>query len=558
MSWLLKYKEEIDKGNIIVGQEMYQGLEMYIRDLDNPKYVYDTREADFRIEFIETFCKHSKDPFAGMPFKLMLWQKAFIEVLYSFKIRATGRDRFKKAILLIARKNGKSTLCAALAFCELMVGGAGKDVICSANNDEQSKIIFEEIANMRDMFDPKGKRVKRNRNEIRYTKVKSKVKRVSDRKKNILGLNINFAICDETNELLNGDTPSKLIKSMSLKKNPKFINITTEGFVADGYLDKELEKARMILDGERSDESAESMLVWLYTQDSEQEIWVDEKSWQKSNPSLYEVKDPNYLREQLAESRLDRAERLQTLCFDFNLKQNSAEAWLLPEDYDYEQEEWSLEEFRGQIAIGAVDLAFTNDLCCAKIMLMRQIHPKTGEPDKHKYIFTRYFIPESKVQSDKSAGAKYEEWIRQGLIEVSDGNRNDLTKVADWFVMLFREYGIKTFVIGYDDRFSTEFLNRLDEYGWFEAIRINQDKGALSDPMCSCEADFKDQLINYGRNPIDRWCFANTVVETDSKGMIKPAKIPNQPSRKIDGTATLVDLYAVLKLRRNEYMNNIQ
>lgn len=555
-SYLHEYYDEIKKGKIIVGQEMMQGLEMYINDIDNPEYIFDTREANFRIKFIETFCKHSKDPFSGMPFKLMLWQKAFITCLYSFKIKKTGRDRFKKAILLIARKNGKSTLCAALAFTELMVGGAGKDIICSANNDEQSKIIFEEIANMKDMFDPKSKRVRRNRNEITFIKSKSKIKRVSDRRKNILGLNISFAICDESNELKTGDTPSKLIKSMSLKKNPKFINITTEGFEHDGYLDKELAKARMILDGERSDASSETTLVWLYTQDSEQEIWQDEKTWQKSNPSLYEVKSVEYLREQLAESRLDKAERLQTLCYDFNIKQNAGEAWLLESDYNYPMQKWSLEEFRGCFAIGAVDLSMTNDLTCAKVMLMRAVNPETQEQDNHKYIATRYFLPSDRLKSDKQYGAEYEEWARQGLIEITEGNQNDLTKVADWFGSLYKEYGIKTFITGYDDRFSNDFKNRMDEWG-FEYEMVLQNAKTLSDPMKNVEADLKSQLINYNNNPIDKWCFANTVLKIDNKGFQSAEKIPNQPQRKIDGVDTLIDLYAMLKRYRTEFMNNV-
>ncbi len=566
VNWLLEYKKAIDEGKIIVGQEMMQGLEMYIADLDNPKYYMDLEEPNFRIEFIETFCKHSKDPFSGKPFILELWQKAFITCLYGFKIRATGRDRFKRALLLIARKNGKSTLCAALAFCELMIGGAGKDVVCSANNDEQSKIIFEEIANMADQFDPKMKRVRKNRDKIEFKKNKSKIKRVSDRKKNILGLNINFAICDETNELETGETPSKLIKSMSLKPNPKFINITTEGMVFDGYLDKELVKARAILDGERTDASSESLLIWLYTQDSQQEIYtvtaetmgdIDHPCvWQKSNPSLYSVKDPNYLLEQIAESRIDKGEKLQTECFDFNIKSNVNESWLMDSDFNYPQEAWSLEEFRGCYAIAACDLSFTNDLTCCKVLLQRAINPNTDEPDNMKYIATKYFIPEAKLESAKDSGANYQEWVRQGLIEVSEGNQNDLTKVADWLGYLYKEYGIKTFMTGYDDRFSNDFKNRMDEWG-FDYEIILQNRFVMSDPMKSVEADLKSQLINYNNNPIDKWCLSNTCVRSDSQGYQMAEKIKGQPDRKIDGSVTLIILYATLKRYRSEFVSKI-
>lgn len=552
MTYLEQYREEIRKGNIIAGRELITSLDNYLDDIAGGRYIYDTKEADRRISFIETFCKHSKAPFDGQPFKLELWEKAFIEVLYSMKNKETGRDRFRRAILLIARKNGKSTLCAALAFTELMIGGGGKDVICSANNDEQSKIIFEEIANMAEMFDPNKKRVRRNRNEIQNFKSKSKVKRVSDRRRNILGLNIDFAICDETNELRDGDTPSKLIKSMSLKPNPKFINITTEGMEVDGYLDKELVKARSILAGERSDPASESLLIWLYTQDSEQEIWQDESSWQKSNPSYPTIKTYEYIREQIEESKYDKSERIQTLTFDFNIKVGNSEAWLMLEDYDYEQKIYSLEEFRDCFCLAAVDLAETTDLTNCKLLFMRK-------NDNTKYVFSHYWIPKGKLENsdDKKAGAKYQEWAREGYMTICDGNDNDLTLVADWIMDLKNKYNIRVVKCGYDVKFAKDFINRMDYYG-IETEIIQQNAVVMSDPMKLVEADLKSRIINYSSNPVDKWCLGNASMQVNNSGDVLCVKINNQPSKRIDGAVTLIILYATFKRFRSEFMRFVK
>ena len=124
-SYLLEYHSKIKAGEIVAGRELIQQLENLIADLDSPEFIYDTRDAEFRITFIEHFCKHTKSPFYGKPFKLELWEKALIEAFYSFKWKDTGLRRFKKLILLIARKNGKSTICAALALTEFMCGGGG-------------------------------------------------------------------------------------------------------------------------------------------------------------------------------------------------------------------------------------------------------------------------------------------------------------------------------------------------------------------------------------------------------------------------------------------------
>jgi phage terminase large subunit-like protein len=124
-------------------------------------------------------------------------------------------------------------------------------------------------------------------------------------------------------------------QSLSLKDEPLFINLTTEGFVVDGYLDAVLKRARAIIAGEDDGIAAERTLPWLYTQDSEQEIWQNRASWVKSNPSLGIVKKWEYLDEQIDLAKDSKADRIFILCKDFNIKQNSAQSWLNIEDYDY-------------------------------------------------------------------------------------------------------------------------------------------------------------------------------------------------------------------------------
>lgn len=114
-SSLLQYKAEIEAGNIIVGQELYMELENLADDLfHNDEYIYDTADALLRMDFMENCIRLTKSPYYGQPMVLMIWQKAFIEALYSFKMakelvdNKKVIDRFKKALLLIARKNTKS------------------------------------------------------------------------------------------------------------------------------------------------------------------------------------------------------------------------------------------------------------------------------------------------------------------------------------------------------------------------------------------------------------------------------------------------------------------
>lgn len=546
---LQDYYNAIKKGKIIAGQELIAMLETLMKDMDNPRYIYDTREADKRICFIEKFVKLTKSPYYGKPMILLEWQKAFITALYSFKIAETGRDRFKRCILLIGRKNTKSETCNALAFAELMLGNKGSDIVCSSNDDSQANILYDGINTMRELFDPSNKRTHKNLSFIKNKKSGSKVFKLSDKTRNKEGRNIDFAIIDEVHEMRDATIINSIDQSQSLKDNPKRIIITTEGFTNDGALDHELEYARKVLSGEYDDET---LLIWLYTQDSEAEIWQDETSWQKSNPTVGIIKQYDYLRDRLNKARLDKSERVFTLCKDFNIRQNTSEAWLMTDDYDYPQEIKTLEDFRGCVALAAVDLAETTDLTNCKLLFMRE-----GDPTK--YVFSHYWIPEGKLEKsdDISAGAKYMQWARDGVLTICPGYDNSLSDVADWIASLKKKYDIRILKCGYDMRFAKEFLNRMDEYG-IETEMIQQSREVMSGPMKQVESELKGRLINYGRNPIDMWCFGNASIEVDNLGRVMCVKINNQHSRRIDGAVTMIILYATLQRFKTEFMRMVK
>lgn len=547
-SFLLEYLSRIECGEIIVGQELWQELRNLKEDFLNDAYFYDTDDALLRIDFMENCVRLTKSPYYNKPMVLMLWQKAFVEAVYSFKMSETSVGRFKKIILLIARKNTKSETCSALALSELIVGNMGSDIVCSSNDDMQASITYDAIDTMRMLIDPDQLDTKRNQRFILNKSNGSKIFKMSDRTKNKEGRNIDFAIVDETHEMKENIIGKSIEQSQSLKDNPKFINITTEGFVIGGYLDDELKKARAVINGEDDGISAQRLLPWLYTQDSEQEVWQDRRSWVKSNPTLGIVKRWDYLDEQVDIARTSKADRIFVLSKDFNIKQNSAESWLNLEDYDYKAV-YNIEDFRGCICLGAVDLSETTDLTCAKVLLMKP-------NDKTKYIYTMYFIPESKLEDsdDWNAGARYKEWAAKGLITITEGNDIDLAVVADWFYKLYVDYGIQLFKCGYDQRFAKDWINQMENYGWSkenDLIMIWQNAQTLSNAMKLCEADFKHQLINFGDNELDKWCLKNAGIKVDDRGQCLCVK--QETAKRIDGAVTLIILYETYRRYRTEW-----
>lgn len=548
-SYLLEYHARIEWGEILVGQELWQELQNLKEDFLNDAYYYDTHDALLRMDFMENCVRLTKSPYYNKPMVLMLWQKAFIEAVYSFKMSETTFDRFKKVILLIARKNTKSETCSALGLSELIVGNEGADIVCSSNDDNQASITYDAIDTMRLLIDPDQIDTKRNQRFILNKANGSKIFKLSDRTKNKEGRNIDFAIIDETHEMKENIIGKSIEQSQSLKDNPKFINITTEGFVVDGYLDDELRKARAVIWKEDDGPSAERLLPWFYTQDSEQEIWQDRRTWVKSNPTLGIVKKWDYLDEQIDLAKKSKADRIFVLSKDFNIKQNSAESWLNLEDYDYGAVH-NLEDFRGCVCLGAVDLSETTDLTCAKILMMKPNDPI-------KYIHTMYFIPESKLEDsdDRNAGAKYVEWAKKGLVTITEGNDIDLAVVADWFYKLYTEYDIKLWKCGYDQRFSKDWITRMGEYGWMkeneDLILILQNAQTLSNAMKLCEADFKHQFVNYGDNEVDKWCLKNAAIKVNDLGQCMCIK--TEGAKRIDGAVTFVILYETYRRYRTEY-----
>lgn len=546
--FLEEYYQQIMSGEIVAGMELKQELKKLIEEMNDERYIYDTTDADLRMDFMENCVKLTKSPFYGKPMILMLWQKAFISTVYGFKMASDGTDRFRRILLLIARKNTKSETCSGLGLTELITGNDGSDIVCSSNDDNQANILYEAINTMRLMIDPKQKDTWKNQQHIKCLFNGSKCFKLSDRTRNKEGRNIDFAIVDEVHEMKDNVIIKSIEQSQSLKPNPKLFMITTEGFVNGGFLDEELVKARQILNNEDDSISAERYLPWLYTQDSEQEVWQDERSWMKSNPTLGIVKRWDYLQEQVDAARRSKADRMFTLSKDFNFKVSNSEAWIMGEMLEYNRV-FNIDSFRNSIVLGGVDLAETTDMCSAKVLLLKPNDPI-------KYIYQMYWIPESKLKAsdDTESGARYEEWARQGLIRICEGNEVDVSLVADWFAELYKDHGIRLYKCGYDQRFAKEFLKRMDEYG-FEYEMIYQNRFVLSSPMRLVEADIRDQIINFNNNEIDKWCLKNTSVQVWDTGHIMPVKIKGQASRRIDGTLSLIMVYEMLRRYKTE-MNN--
>lgn len=535
----------------------------------NSNVRFNLDESNKRIKFIETKCKHFEAPHAGKPFILELFQKAFVEALFAIQIYddEIGRwvRKYQDVLFLVGRKNGKTPFIGAICLAEFFCGETGTKILCSSNDYEQADLMFQAINSMREESPSLSKVTRKNIKGIFFGNPKQKKKKgkFSSQNKGSIrklsaktgakeGRNIRIGAVDEVFEMKDDSTVMPIRQALSTQDEPLYFELTTEGFTQDGYLDHRLVEARQVLNGELQ---RPRWLIWLYTQDSEAEVWQNEKSWAKSNPGIGKIKKWSFLRSMVEEARTSTSKRAFVLAKDFNIKQNNANAWLQEGDI-INPATFDLNRFKNMYYIGSLDFAETTDLCNTKAMFIDQ-------EDMKKYTLTMYFIPETKADeklSDENGTnpekKDYRQWEKDRLVTIVPGSEVDAEYVAKWFYGLYEQYGMLPFKIGYDNWHAKDFKKLIIEYFGEEILeRINMDYVSLSNPMTILESDLKHKKLNYNNNEIDKWCLKNTAYKNDNIGRIMPVKVMGQSKNRIDGTLGFIIAYATYSRFKSEYLD---
>jgi len=571
---LIEYMTKCRSGEIIVGRELLQEFDILMSNFNNPDIIYNTADAEKRIRFIETKCKLYESPYDGKPFILELFEKAFIVSIYSFKVHDVDTGElvrlYQDILYLVGRKNGKTPLVSAICLAEFFCGEKGTKILCSSNDYEQASLSFDAINAMREQSVSLEKLTRKNIKGIYFGNPKHQVKhgkysyenhgtikKISAKAGAKEGKNISVGMVDEIHELPDNSSVMPIRQALSTAPNPLYFELTTEGLVTNGYLDDRLREARQTLAGEIE---RPRWLIWLYTQDDPNEIFRDEKTWTKSNPGLGTIKRLSFLRQMVEEAKTNKATRTYVLSKDFNVHTSTSTAWLTQQEYenpvtfaDIAKEKGVsdiMEYLRGCYMIGGVDLAETTDLACAKALIMHK-------GDTHKYILRKYMIPESKLDNCPD-DLDYKELARQGKIIICPGNENDFTLFTQWYIELFKKWGIKPYKLCYDNAMAKFWVKEMEETFGDEIMeRVPQTHVALSSPMLLLEQDLKSKFIIYDCDPIDNFCLKNTAMDINKYGQIKPMKDQSRPTNRIDGTAALLDCYFGYQAFKPDYMKYV-
>lgn len=547
MNYVRDYWERIERGEIITSKRVKAVYGRLVHEMDaadkDSAYYFDEEAGERPIIFIERFCKQSQGTL-GEPLTLELFQKAFIQTLFGWREKETGFRRFRETLFLVARKNGKSTLLAAIALYMLVADYEGAAEIYSvATKKDQAKKTLTEAVNMVKQSPELRAIIKKRRNDIYFPATASIFEALASDSNTLDGLNSHAVIIDELHAIRDRNLYEVMKQSTSSRRQPIVIMITTNGTVRESIFDDIYSLACDIADGKIVDDT---FLPVLYELDNRAE-WTDPQMWIKANPGLGAIKQYSTLANFVERAKKSPADLPGVLCKDFNVKASGPETWLSYEDVE-SSATFDMQDVYNTYAVGGCDLSATTDLTCATLLIRR------SRNDPIIYVLQHYFIPQKRIdQLDEhnTQEAPYKLWAERGLLTICEGARVDYSEVTAWFCQMRDEYKIDAFKVGYDRALAGYWVDEMKANG-FDMCSVAQGPFTWSQPMREMGAAFTDKKVNYNKNPVLLWCLTNTAVKKSGVNNIQPVKITDK--RRIDGAVSLLNAWVIYVRDNEDYM----
>lgn len=560
MNYIYEYWNQIESGKIQACKRIKQQYNKLIDDLDKPKtipiqkedgsiehrlFVFDEKYANKPIDFIESFCKHSKGRWSGKPIELELFQKAKFQAIFGFVDYETKLRRYQEALTIEGRKNGKSTEISGVGNYMLVGDGeGGPQITCIASKKDQAKIVFNEAKNMVVQSPLLSKYIKKRKSDLYCSLNFGTFEPLASDSNTLDGLNMHCGIIDELHSLKDRNLYDVSKQSMSAREQPLMFMMSTAGFIRECIYDDTYDYACKVLDGLIEDYR---LLAFIYELDDRNE-WTDWRMWEKANPGLGTIKSFQSLAENVEKAKNDPKFLPTVLTKDFNVRDTVAGTWLTFDQIN-NTETFDINDFKGSYCVAGVDLSSTTDLSCATLVFLKP-------NDNKRYVYQKYFIPEELIEiREKEDKIPYRQWKERGLVITTQGNKVDYHYVTQWFIDLVYELDIRPLWVGFDPWNSQYWVQEMKDNG-FEMVEVRQGAKTLSQPMKELQADLTAHIVNYDNNPILKWCLTNVSVKRDDNDNIRPIKGVSQRMR-IDGAVSLIIAYVILFNHYQDYSNLI-
>lgn len=552
---ILEYWREIESG-LAVSDKIRRTFKKLAADVENGgEFFYSPPRANHALEFIENYCKHSKGKMGGKPVRLELWEKAILAAVFGF-IDADGLRKYREAVLIVAKKNGKSLIASAVGLYLLSADGEpGPEVYAVATKRDQAKIIWLESKRMRNKSPTLRKRIKALVAELNTEFNDGVFKPLASDVDTLDGLNIHGALMDEIHQWRNGRALFDIIADgTAAREQPLILETSTAGTIREDFYDEKYEYCKQVIDGYgvEGGYKDERFIAFVYEIDTREE-WTDEKNWRKANPGLGTIKNLQTLREKVERAKKNPSLVKNLLCKEFNIRETSSDAWM-PFESCVNETVVPEEFLEHSYAIGGCDLSSTTDLTCASLLIKKP-------NDEKFYVLQQYFLPQSRVDMVEQSNAReapYKLWAEQGWLTICEGATIDYHAVTQWFVDMVEKHDIRPLFGGYDAALSGYWIEEMRESG-FDFEKIRQGPFTWSYPLKRLGGLFEEHKIVYQNNPMLRWCVLNTGIKTLNKegiNTIQPVKTSS--TKRIDGLVSLLNAFTCYCNHEDEINNYVR
>lgn len=550
-----RYLKAVASGEVVACAKLRRLAELMSPRFAKPyrRWHFDIDAAERPVRFIESFCMIPSGKL-GQPFILEDYERCWLELIFGF-VDDRGLRQFQEALVIVARKNGKTSLAAAIELYMLMADGEGAPQIynCATSKDQASLAYGAVLKMMRQSKKlsarlRKGTVPERDQDGIMFDANMGYVTPLTSQTRHLDGLDVHLCVFDELAACVNRDMYDLLKQGMAAREQPLMLCITTNGFERGNIFDEQYDYARRWLEGEVDDDR---FLPVIYELDDREE-WADERCWPKANPGLGTVKRAEFLASVVNKARQDPSFLPTVLTKDFNVPENRAAAWLTFEQA-VNEETFDVREMGFRYGIAGFDASDSIDLTAARMMLMRP-------GDERIYELSAYWIPEDALRIGSGRRTErddvpYRMWAERGLLRVVPGNKIDKAVFLDWLEEVKADLDIYTFAVGFDPWHMDDTTRRnLEAYvGKSRCFDVRQGVKTLSQPMKQIQVDLAANRIVDNHNPINEWCRMNVSAKRDVNDNIQPEKVGRQAKNRIDGFAAELDAYVVLNNIMDDY-----
>lgn len=514
----INYNDAVLNHKIITNKLIYQACERMKSWFDKEDRYFDYDDVDLKIRFMQKI-KHSKGKFAGKNFELLPYQQWITANIIGWKWKDTGTRVINTALLMLARKAGKTFFASCLMISIIMTDKErGAEGYMIANSAKQAGIAFEHASNSCKSLDPNSKIFSRYRSEIRIPLLNSKIQILSSETNKLDGLSPSVFIVDEYGESQTNENFNILRTGCGIRDNALGIIISTASFrVGSDYpLYNAWENAKNVLNNVKEQDS---LFAAIYQLDDEDD-YKNEDVWIKSNPTLGDTVSYKYLREQVQQAINEPSSEVSIKTKNFNCWCQSAETWIPYEKIKNVSQKFDYDTFsQDEYSILGVDIAERSDLCVVSSLIKH---------NEKIYLKAHPFICQNAYENSPNKEL-YQQWVKKGYLTLVPTDSIDI----DYVIKLVQNLNEKVPIalVAYDPWAAQQFKIAAEKQG-IPMRACKQGIGSFGEPTSILEHMIYTKEVIIDDNPVTLWAFSNVLIKTDENSNRKPVK--SSKNQKID------------------------